>query len=79
MEKKPIIAVTDLNCDTGTIAEQNGYGFWCPSNSVEAFTSIVNKTLSSDLSKMGEKAYQYYLENYTVKHTYDIICKHINR
>lgn len=79
MEKKPIIAVTDPNCDTGKIAEENGYGFWCPSNSVDAFTSIVNKTLSSDLSKMGEKAYQYYLENYTVKHTYEIIIKHVIR
>lgn len=79
MEKKPIIAVTDPNCDAGKIAEDNGYGFWCPSNSIEAFINIVNNTLVSDLSKMGEKSYQYYLENYTVKHTYDIIIKHVSR
>ena len=79
MEKKPIIAVTDRNCDTGKIAEENGYGFWCPSNSVEAFINVVNKSLISDLSEMGEKGYQYYLENYTIKHTYETIIKHVIR
>lgn len=79
MGKKPIIAVTDRNCDTGKIAEENGYGFWCPSNSVEAFINVVNKSLISDLSEMGEKGYQYYLENYTIKHTYETIIKHVIR
>ena len=79
MEKKPIIAVTDRNCDTGKIAEENGYGFWCPSNSIEAFINVVNKSLISDLSEMGEKGYQYYLENYTIKHTYETIIKHVIR
>lgn len=76
MEKKPIIAATDPNCDTGTIAEQNGYGFWCPSNDVEAFTKCVDKMSLSDLAQMGENGYQYYLNNYTVEHTYNAIMKH---
>lgn len=77
MEKKPIIAATDPNCDTGTIAEANGYGFWCPSNSVEAFVNAVDKMLSSDIKVMGEKGYQFYLNNYTVDHTYNAIMQHI--
>lgn len=77
MEKKPIIAATDSNCDTGSIAEANGYGFWCPSNDVGAFTDCVNKMLNSDVAKMGEAGYQYYLNNYTVEHTYSQIVKHI--
>ena len=76
MEKKPIIAATDPNCDTGSIAEQNGYGYWCPSNDVKAFTQCVDKMLASDLSQMGENGYQFYLNNYTVDHTYNAIMKH---
>ena len=77
MAKKPIIACTDPNSDTGTIAEENGYGFWCPSNSVEAFTKAVDRMLSSDIKEMGEKGYQYYLDNYTVEHTYKVIVSHL--
>ena len=77
MEKKPIIAATDQNCDTGSIAEANGYGYWCPSNDVAAFTGAVDKMLQSDLKQMGEKGCQFYLDNYTVDHTYDIIMSHV--
>lgn len=76
MEKKPIIAATDPNCDTGSIAEANGYGYWCPSNDVKAFTECVDKMLKSDLAQMGEKGYQFYLNNYTVEHTYNAIMNH---
>ncbi len=76
MEKKPIIAATDPNCDTGSLAEQNGYGFWCPSNNVSVFSQCVDKMLKSDLAQMGENGYQFYLNNYTVEHTYNAIMKH---
>lgn len=76
MEKKPVIAATDPNCDTGSIAEANGYGYWCPSNDVYAFTQCVDKMLKSDLAQMGENGYQFYLNNYTVEHTYNAIMKH---
>jgi lipopolysaccharide/colanic/teichoic acid biosynthesis glycosyltransferase len=46
MEKKFIIAATDPNCDTGSIAEAKGYGFWCPSNDVKAFTQCINGCFS---------------------------------
>ena len=77
MEKKPIIAATDPNCDTGSIAEQNGYGYWCPSNDVAAFTCAVDKMLQSDLKQMGENGYKFFLNNYTVEHTYNKIIKHL--
>lgn len=78
MEKKPIIAATDPNCDTGSIAEQNGYGLWCPSNDVDAFTRCVDKMLGSDLKQMGENGYRFFLENYTVEHTYSKIVSHFD-
>ena len=77
-QHKPIIACTDPNCDIGTIAEANGYGFWCPSNSVEAFTAAVDKMLASDIHQMGENGYKFFLENYTVLNTYDTIMGHFS-
>ncbi len=76
--KMPIIACTDPNSDVGTLAEENGYGYYCPSNDVEAFTLAVDKMLSSDMKMMGEKGYEFLKQNYTVQHTYDAIMKHCN-
>lgn len=79
MEKKPILAATDVNTDIGRIAEENGYGFWCPSNSVEAFSEVLDRMLHSDLTSMGEAGYRFFQDNYTVEHTYNAIVKHINQ
>lgn len=77
MSKKPIVAVTDPNCDTGSIAEANGYGFYCPSNSVESFVNVINKILASDIKQMGENGYNFFLKNYTTENTYKTIIKHL--
>lgn len=77
MSRKPIIAVTDPNSDTGALAEANGYGFYSPSNSVACFVEAVNKMLASDIRQMGENGYRFFLENYTTKHTFKAIVKHL--
>ena len=74
---KPVIACTDPNCDTGTIAESNGYGFYCPSNSVNHFTQTLDRMLRSDIKAMGERGYQFFLENYTVECSYGAIMRHL--
>ena len=79
MSRKPIIACTDPNCDTGALAEQNGYGFYCPSNSVEAFVKIIERMLASDIRQMGENGYQFFLDNYTTEHTFKAIMRHWRR
>lgn len=76
MERKPILAVTDPNCDTGLLAEENGYGYWCPSNSVERFVEVVNKMLNSDIKHMGDNGFNFFMNNYTTEHTYNTIVKH---
>lgn len=76
MSRKPIIACTDPNCDTGALAEQNGYGFYCPSNSVEAFVKTIVRMLASDIRQMGENGYQFFLDNYTTEHTFRAIMNH---
>ena len=74
--KMPVIACTDPNCDTGYIAEENGFGFYAPSNNVDAFTNAVDKMLICDMNAMGEKGYEFLKNNYLVEHTYNQIMKH---
>lgn len=74
----PIIASTDPNCDTGSIAETNGFGYYAPSNSVAAFTQTVDKMLASDMAAMGERGYQFLKDNYQIEHTYNQIMKHFS-
>ncbi len=75
--KMPVLCATDPNCDMGSIAEANGFGYWCESNSVEAFTAILDKMIHSDRKTMGEKGYQFLKDNYLVEHTYNAIMKHL--
>ena len=74
--KMPIICATDPNTDIGSIAEENGYGYWCESVKPEDFTALVDKMLTSDRKAMGEKGYDYLKQNYTVQNTYNIIMNH---
>ncbi len=74
--KMPVLCATDPNTDIGKIAEEIGYGYWCESNSVEGFTSILDKMIYSDRQAMGERGYEYLRRNYTVDNTYKIIMSH---
>lgn len=79
LEKKmPIIMATDKNTDIGSIAHDNGYGEWVESGDLDGFLEMMSK-LSSDAElrkEMGEKGYQFLLNNYTVFHSYNIIMCH---
>lgn len=75
--KMPVIACTDPNCDAGTIAEENGFGMYVPSNDVKAFTAAVDRMLSADIKVMGSKGYDFMKANYLVEHTYNAVMKHI--
>ena len=75
--KMPVLCTTDPNTDMGRIAEKNGYGYWCESNSVEAFTAMVDKMIVADRKEMGERGYAFLKENYLVQNTSGAIIKHI--
>lgn len=75
--KMPVLCVTDPNCDMGPIAEANGFGYWCESNSVEAFTASLDKMIHSDRKALGEKGYEYLCNNYLVENTYKAIMSHV--
>ena len=75
--KMPVLCATDPVTDIGRIAEENGYGLWCESNSVEAFTNAVNKMLSSDREEMGNNGFEFLKKNYLVENTYNAIMSHV--
>ena len=72
----PVLCATDPNTDMGRIAEENGFGYWCESNSVEAFTAILDRMIAADRKAMGEKGYEFLKANYTVENTYGAIVSH---
>jgi len=76
--KLPLLVASDVVSDLGPIAEQNGFGFWCESDSVEGFTSILNKILRSDIKTMGERGFEYLCQHYLVSKTYEVITKHFS-
>ncbi len=74
--KMPVLCVTDPNTDIGIIAQENGYGYWCESDSVEAFTAILDRMIHSDRKRMGENGYEFLRNNYLVDNTYKVIMRH---
>ena len=78
-EKKPIIAATDPNTDVGKIAAENGYGFACMSNDVNTFMGCVHRFVENPemIQTMGEKGYEFFINNYTVDNTYSAIMNYV--
>ena len=71
----PVLSCTDVNTDVGTIAQNNGFGWSCCSDDVNAFCETLQKA-AADLQQaetckaMGESSKRYLQEHYTVKETY---------
>jgi len=73
----PVLAATDINTDVGQVIEQGGFGYWCESKNVSQFNELVNKLCDENLRfEMGRNARKYLEENYTAKHSYEIIMNH---
>lgn len=77
--KLPVLACTDVNTDIGNVIEENGYGWWCESNDVDAFSRIISCLLDADLKGMGNQAFKTLEELYNVNVAYNAIVKHIEK
>ena len=75
--KLPVLAVTDPNTDIGKVIVEGGFGWWCESSNIRAFNTSINHALESDTEALGEKAYNYLLNNYTADKGFDIIMKRL--
>lgn len=78
--KIPILAAIDENTDYGShIQDEVKAGLWAPSNKPNQIKEKIdllkaNPQLCKD---MGENGYQYFVNNVTPEHTYEIITKKI--
>ena len=77
--KLPVLAVTDPNTDVGKVITEGGFGWWCESNNVNAFSKLVKTASSIDLTQMKINETKYLTENYTVSMVYDNIINKIGR
>jgi glycosyltransferase involved in cell wall biosynthesis len=76
----PVLAATDTNTDIGKVIENGNFGFWCESRSVEDFNKLVEKLCNRELrAELGKNGRTYLENNYTAKHSYDIIMKHFDK
>ena len=74
----PILAVTDHVSDVGQIIEQNGFGKWCPADSIDAFSMAVDLFIANkdQLPKWGASGHRYMLDYYTHEVAYNTIMSH---
>ncbi|MCC3648457.1 glycosyltransferase family 4 protein [Cytobacillus oceanisediminis] len=73
----PVLASTDVNTDIGKVIEEGQFGYWCDSSDVEQFSYNLNKLCNKELrEQMGANSREYLENNYTVKHSYEIIMSH---
>lgn len=75
--KLPVLVMSDKNTDIGKIALEGGFGYWAESDCEEHFSALIDSFFRSDLRKMGETGYQYFLEHYTAEKSCDIILKRV--
>lgn len=76
----PVLAATDVNTDLGSIIEKGEFGYWCESNRVEDFNKLIKHFCNKEKRrKMGCNARKYLENNYTTKHSYDIIMNHFKK
>lgn len=71
----PVLACTDPNTDIGQVIVEGGFGWWCESNDVDAFSDSVNAAVKADLAEMKKSAFSYLKDNYSAQKALQIICK----
>ena len=73
----PVLAATDPNTDIGEVITTGEFGWWCESNDVNSFTTLVNTALTADFEKMKVAETKYLEDNYTASIIYEKINKSI--
>ena len=78
LHKMPVLSATDPVTDVGKLVEQNGCGYWVESGDLKLFNEKVEYfvTHKDEIPIMGEKAYQFLIDNYEVSVTYKAIVSH---
>jgi len=73
----PVLSSTDTSTDIGSISTHGGFGLWNESGDIETFCNNVELLCCESVRvEMGLRARKYLENNYTSKHSFDIIMKH---
>ena len=77
----PVLAATDRNTDLGKVIMENKLGLWSESGDLDAINQNTCKLLSDAglRSEMGHNGFNYFVENYTVDRSYEIIMNHFRK
>lgn len=74
----PVLACTDPNTDIGEVIVEGGFGWWCESNDVEAFSKLIQRVTNSNLVQLGINGKKYLENHYTVSNAYKVVEKSLN-
>lgn len=72
--KLPVLACTDPNTDVGKVIVDGGFGWWCESDEVRTFTSMIEKIMTADTKALGQNGFECLYREYTVCDTYKTIA-----
>ena len=75
--KLPVLACTDPNTDIGKVLEEGSFGWWIESVDAASFSSFIVKATHQNLHVLGNNAYKYLLENYSVEQSCQTIIQGI--
>lgn len=75
----PVLACTDEITDIAETIEKGGFGWWCPSNSPEAFAELIEKIGDQPLEELKENSFRELKEQFDVSKAYELIMERYNR
>jgi glycosyltransferase involved in cell wall biosynthesis len=77
----PIVAATDINTDLGKTIVENDFGLWSEAGDLATLDFNINKLSKSPAlrEKMGKNGFDFFLKNYTVNNSYQLIINHFNK
>lgn len=79
--KLPVLSVTDSSTDIGKTITGGGFGWACKAGDIKSTNEIIGRISEEyrdiKLEQLGEKAWEYLNENYSVTCTFQIIVNHL--
>lgn len=73
--KLPVLACTDPNTDIGKVIEEGHFGWWCESDDVDNFVTVLNGINDTDIGVKGDNAYCVLQERFSTNSCYSIIMR----
>lgn len=69
----PVLAVTDKVTDIGKIVLNGGFGWWCESNDINGFQSLIGEILEENKNEKGCLGFDFLTRYFAAKQSYQSI------